>query len=89
MSSGNRLALGAGASLAALIVGVFLIGGGETLTARGPYLVQLPENTSLIAEAPAAITPIPTPLSLPPATTPPSDPGIWSTPAQFAPPEVE
>lgn len=87
MSSGDRLALGAGASLAALVVAAFLIGGGETVSTRGAYLVQLPKNTSLIIHAPAAIAPIPTPLPSPPADAPPSDAGIWSTPAQFAPPE--
>ncbi len=87
MSSGGRLALGAGASLAALVVAALLIGDGETVTARAPYLVQLPENTSLVIQPPAAIAPTPTPLPSPPAAGPHSDPGIWSTPAQFAPPE--
>ncbi len=87
MSSGGRLALGAGASLAALVVAAFLIGGGGTVTARGPQMVQVPENTSLIGQPPAAIAPAPTLLPSPPAAAPTSNSGIWSTPAQFAPPE--
>lgn len=87
MSSGGRLALGAGASLAALVVAAFLIGGGGTVSARGPQMVQLPDNTSLIGQPPAAIAPASTPLPLTPAAAPPLDSGIWSTPAQFAPPE--
>lgn len=83
----GRLALGASASLAALVVFAFLIGGGETVTPRGPGFVQLPKITFVKNEAPVAITPIPTPLEPPPAAALPQDPGIWSTAAQFAPPE--
>lgn len=87
MNSSGRLALGAGASLAALVVSGFLIGGGETVRPRGPEFVQLPKNSFQIIQAPAALSPAPTPLPLPPAAVPPVDAGVWSTPAQFAPPE--
>ena len=85
--SGGRLALGTGAGLAALVVAAFLTGGGETVTPRGRELVQLPNNTSLIIDVPTAIAPTPTPLPPPPAAAPLADAGIWSTPAEFAPPE--
>ena len=87
MSRDGRLALGAGAGLATLVMSAFLIEGGETVTPRGPEFVQLPKKTFLKNEAPVAITPIPTPLESPPAAATPPDLGIWSTPAQFAPPE--
>ena len=87
MRSGGRLALGAGASLAALAAAAFLFGGGGTRTGRMPYLVQLSETAALISQAPAARAPAPAPLPSPPADVPPADAGIWSTPAEFAPPE--
>lgn len=87
MRSGGRLALYASASLAALVAAAFLIGGGGTGAMRAPHLVQLSETTSLVRQVPAPIAPTPAPLPSSPTNAPPSDPGIWSTPAEFAPPE--
>lgn len=86
-SGGGRLALGTSAGLAALAAAALLTGRGATDNMREPGLVQLPVSSSLITQAPATIAATPAAMPSPPAAAAPWDPGIWSTPAQFAPPE--